>query len=134
MFTNISWKDYILFIAAALFLYYAWLFFIFYAKDILRIFNKNKVPETKAENENDSEEIFGIVYRLQDEVKGTIEEAAAKKYVKEEIILSLQMVLEKYALGSTPFQFALNNFIERHCKNNCSIHLEEDELKQLWVR
>ena len=134
MFTNISWKDYILFIAAALFLYYAWLFFIFYAKDILRIFNKNKVPETQAENENDSEEIFGIVYRLQDEVKGTIEEAAAKKYVKEEIILSLQMVLEKYALGSTPFQFALNNFIERNCQNNCSIHLDEDELKQLWVR
>ena len=134
MFTNISWKDYLLFIAVIFFLYYAWLFFIFYAKNILRMFNKNKVPETKAENENESEEIFGIVYRLQDEVKGTIEEAAAKKYAKEEIILSLQMVLEKYALGSTPFRFALNNFIERTGKNNCSIHLEEDELKQLWIR
>ncbi len=134
MFTNISWKDYILFIAAAFFLYYAWLLFVLNAKDILRMFNKNKVSETKSENVNESEEIFGIVYQLQDEVKGTIEEAAAKKYAKEEIILSLQMVLEKYALGSTPFQFALNNFIERHCQNNCSIHLDADELKKLWVR
>ncbi len=132
MFTNISWKDYILFIAAALFLYYAWLFFIFYAKDILRIFNKNNAPETKSENE--SEEIFGIVYQLQDEVKETIEEAVTKKYAKAEIILSIKTVLEKYALGATPFRFAVNNFIERTCKNNCSIHLEEDELKQLWVR
>jgi hypothetical protein len=105
MFTNISWKEYASLIAAVLVLYYTWLFFIFYAKDIVRMFNKNKVPETKAENENESEEIFGIVYRLQDEVKGTIEEAAAKKYAKEEIILSLQIVLEKYALGSTLFSF-----------------------------
>lgn len=78
MFTNISWKEYALLIAAALFLYYTWLFFIFYAKDILRMLNKNKVSETKAENENDSEEIFGIVYQLQDEVKETIEEPPQK--------------------------------------------------------
>ncbi len=98
------------------------------------MFNKNKVTVTKAENENDSEEIFGIVYQLQDEVKETIEEAVTKKYAKAEIILSIKTVLEKYALGATPFRFAVNNFIERTCKNNCSIHLEEDELKQLWVR
>ncbi|MEJ7821176.1 MAG: hypothetical protein WKF85_02575 [Chitinophagaceae bacterium] len=130
--TNISWKDYILFITTVLFPYYTWPHFIFYAKDILRICDTNKVPETKTENE--SEEIFGIVYRLQDEVKGTIEEAATKKYLKEEIILSLQMVLEKYTLGSTHFRFALNNFIERTSKNNCSIHLDEDELKLMWLR
>ncbi len=134
MFTNISWKEFAVFIAAASFLYYAWLLFIFYAKDILRIFNKNKVAEAKLESENASEEIFGIVYRLQDEVKETIEEAAAKKYQKEEIIISLQMVLEKYSLAATPFQFAVNNFIERTCKNSCSINLDEQELKQLWLR
>jgi len=133
MFTNISWKEYALLITASLFLYYAWIFFIFYAKDILRIFNKYKIPEIKV-NENESEEIFGIVYRLQDEVKGTIEEAAAKKYSKQEIILSLQTLLDKYALGSTPFRFAVNNFIERQCQNNCSIHLDEGELKQLWLK
>jgi len=134
MFTNISWKDYMLFIAAALFLYYAWLFFIFYAKDILLLLNKNKTPGTMPECENESEEIFGIVYQLQDEVKETIEEAVTKKYAKAEIILSIKTVLEKYALGATPFRFAVNNFIERTCKNNCSIHLDEDELKQLWLR
>ncbi len=129
----ISWSQYFLITAVALFLYYTWLFFIFYAKGIMRRFSKNKVAETKPENENASGEIFGIVYRLQDEVKETIEEAAAKKYPKEEIILSLQMVLEKYALAATPFRFAVNNFIERQCKNNCNVALDENELKQLWL-
>lgn len=135
MFTNISWKDYTLYIAAVFFLYYALIFFIFFAKDILRIFGKNKlVVASGNKNKNESEEIFGIVYRLQDEVKEIIEYAASKKYQKEEIILSLQMVLEKYALRSSPFQFAVNNFIERHCKNSCAIDLDENELKQIWLR
>ena len=86
------------------------------------------------ESQNESEEIFEIVYQLQDEVKETIEEAVAKKYAKAEIILSIKTVLEKYALGATPFRIAVNNFIERTCINNCSIHLDEDELKQLWLR
>ena len=132
MFTNISWKEYALVVAAALFLYYAWLLFIFYAKDILSIF-KNKIPEQGKINENDSDEIFGIVYRLQDEIKETITAAVSKKYTKQEIILSLQKVLEKYALQSTPFRYALNNFIERQCQHNTSIHLDADELQQLWV-
>ena len=133
MFTNISWKEYALIVAVALLLYYVWIFFIFYAKDILRMFKKNKVEDQKQnENEIQSAEIFGIVYRLQDEVKEAIDAAAVKKSPKEEIIFSLQTALQKYSLQSTPFRFALNNFIERQCKNNCSIHLSEDDLKHLW--
>lgn len=133
MFTNISWKEFALAIAAALFLYYTWLLFIFYAKDILKLFNKKEDP-IQSTPLNDSNEIFNVIYGLQDEVKEVITSAAAKKYAKQEIILSLRSILEKYALASTPFQFALNNFIEQQCQNNCSIHLDEGDLKQLWVR
>lgn len=133
MFTNISWNEYALIIAAAFFLYYAWIFFIFYAKNMLGIFSRNKIFATrKQENENQSEEIFGVVYRLQDEVKETIAEAADRNSPKEELIFSLRTVLNKYALQSTPFQFAINNFIDRQCEHNCSIHLSEEDLKQLW--
>lgn len=134
MFTNISWKEYALIVTVALLLYYVWIFFIFYAKDILRLFKKTTVEDHKLQNESEiqSAEIFGIVYRLQDEVKEAIEAAAIKKYPKEEIIFSLQTALQKYSLQSTPFRFALNNFIERQCKNNCFIHLSEDDLKQMW--
>lgn len=133
MLTNISWKEYALAITALLFLYYTWLLFIFYAKDILRLFKQKEAPEQGLPL-NDNDEIFSVVYSLQDEVKEVITSAAAKKHAKQEIILSLKSVLKKYALASTPFQFAINNFIERQCEKNCSIHLDEADLKQLWVR
>lgn len=132
MFTNISWKEFALTIAAALFLYYIWLFFIFYAKDILRLFKHKEVP---VQNPllNDSDEIFNVVYGLQDEIKDIISAATAKGYAKPEIFLSLKRVLEKYALAGTPFQFALNNFIEQQFQNIGSIPLDEGDLKHLWV-
>ena len=127
--SGISWREFVLFIAAALFLYYVWVLFIFYAKDLLRLFKQQ--PSLKDVN-NESEELFGIVYRIQDEVKETITEAAQKSYTKEKVIVELQVLLEKYALSATPFKIAVNNFIERQCQNNCSIRLSEEEIQQLW--
>jgi hypothetical protein len=131
MFTNITWKEYLITVLAVLFIYYAWVLFIFYAKGIIRLLNKKTIKEIP---QNETDEMSGIVQAMQDEVKAAIGEAVSKNYPKQEIIILLQMVLEKYELKSVPFQYAINNFIERECKNNTSIHLNEGELKQLWLR
>ena len=133
MFTSVSWGDYAVYVTVALIIYYIWVFFIFYARNVYRLLNtKKQVSSIQIKDQNQSDEIFSIIYQLQDEIRTAIGEAAGKKYAKPEIIYSLQSVLKKYSLKSTPFQFAVNNFIERQCENNCSIHLNEEDLKQLW--
>ncbi len=130
MFRNISWSEYSIVVLVALLLYYVWIFFIFYAGDILKLFRKEEVAMQTPST--DSEEMFRVVYHIRDEIKETLEEAGIRKYGKEEILISLHSLLDKYGLQSTPFQIALNNFINRQCQHNCSIHLTEDGLNQLW--
>ena len=131
MFTNISWKEFALFIAAFLLIYYLWLLVIFFAKDILKLFNKKKTSEEK--NFNESDEILSVVYTLQDEIKAAIEEAGQEKIGREEIILLLKALLQKYSLHATPFRLGINHFIERLCQNICSIHLNREEVEELWA-
>lgn len=71
---------------------------------------------------------------LATEIKEQIEAAEKKKLVKEELLFALQQIINTYPhLKGTFFQKDISNLIAAECENHCSIHLNAEEMKMLWV-
>lgn len=59
--------------------------------------------------------------------------AASKNYIKEEFILSIQLLLKKYhVLKGTPYLVDVNNLIASECEKHGYILLNAEELVMLW--
>lgn len=66
-------------------------------------------------------------------IKDAIAEAVEKNYIKEEFILSLQLLLKKYSfLKGSPSLGALNNLIASECEKYGYIQLSAEERVMLW--
>lgn len=75
----------------------------------------------------------GSVHRLPAELCAMIQEAHQKQYGKRDLILLLQMVLTEYsATRHTPFGLIINDLIQGECAKYGSIHLSENDLRELW--
>ena len=77
----------------------------------------------------DAEEIHQLLMKLQLQIN----KAAARKFPKEELLLSLQLVLRDFPnLKESHLRNNVNNFLTSEVQNNCSIHLSDDEVALLW--
>lgn len=66
-------------------------------------------------------------------IKDAIAEAVEKNHIKEEFILSLQLLLKKYSfLKGSPSLGALNNLIASECEKYGYIQLSAEERVLLW--
>lgn len=66
-------------------------------------------------------------------LKEVIAEAFQKNYIKEEFILSLQLLFKKHAfLKASPLQAAINNLIASECEKYGYIQLSDEERIMLW--
>ncbi len=142
MLSGISWIQYLVFLIIVTTVYYIIVFFIFYRKDFFAYINKSgktlsdgeitisgdNIGEASIRNATDPSE-------LQHEIQLLLKEAAAKKLIKEEIIMSLQILLGPYhSLQSNPLKETINNYIITQTENICSIHLDAESIDQVWVR
>jgi hypothetical protein len=157
MFNNISWSSYLSITAAITAVYYFFITAIFYRNEITKIFisrnsdfintsakQKNKNVTTNSENGleelsrvqgDEKEDAYQsyMVHELMNELKKVFKKASDKKLLKEELILALQLTLENYLhLKESPFCAAINSLIELESQSQCSIYLNEDEMKLLW--
>jgi hypothetical protein len=82
------------------------------------------------------DDFFSISENVKSKLRQSIWEAAIKKAGKQELLLSLHLLLKPYTaltvLQANAFRFAINNFIEEQTANCCSIHLNNEELLALW--
>ena len=155
MFNNISWSSYFSIIAAITVIYYFLMAVIFYRNEITKIIfsgnlNLRSIP-AKAKRESsiinsgkDSEEKYisdekedaiqsSIVHELINELNKVFKKSSEKKFLKEELIVALQLTLKNYLLlKSGPFCEAINSLIELESQSQCSIYLNEDEMELLW--
>jgi hypothetical protein len=73
------------------------------------------------------------VQQLTAGLKEVIAQGYNKHWIKEELILSLQLLLKKYCfLKSSPFMGAINNLIASECEKYGYIQLSADERVMLW--
>lgn len=73
-------------------------------------------------------------FKLVDKIKDAILQYAEHHYIKEEIITGLQLLLKEYPqLRYSPYTASINSTITKEIELHCSIRLEDDEVKRLWM-
>lgn len=138
MFTDISWSSYITFIIVVCTVYYLVIAFRFYRSDVLQLISGLKPAQVSShqiglkqafENQN----IFQLAQSLADEIQAYFNQAGKNKLIKEEILSSLKLLIARYpAIKDSSFKEMIQNLIITESETNCSIHLSEQELSEVW--
>ena len=145
MFSNISWKDYSTFILVTVCIYYTIVFIIFYKTEIagfLTRFNSgsegndnNWLSRQRGEEQTNDASADSVVEQLKSDITIALQKGGAKKLIKDEVMLSLQLILHNYdSIKQSESRQAMNNYIMEACENICSISLEIEEADRLWFR
>lgn len=157
MFKEISWSSYGIFILITLIVYYATIGVLYYLTEIKQVFSgksavflkltpsKKILPKNALQQQNNHLNKEGSLPQLEqalhlsanqcmNDVRNALIYASNNNLVKQEIIYSLQQLVNKYSsIKDTSFKSFIINYILNECANYCSIHLAEDELKGLWA-
>ncbi|MFN8271943.1 MAG: hypothetical protein U0U33_16875 [Chitinophagaceae bacterium] len=73
-------------------------------------------------------------FDLVEKIKESMQRYAENEYIREEIITGLQLLLKEYPqLRYSPYTASINNTITKEIELHCSIRLEDDEVKRLWM-
>ena len=140
MFSSVSWQSYISTLAILLFIYYSFILYVYYRKDIVQLLttgrvNSNGSQQSTHPNNTRSEEQAGTDNYV-DEVKALIHQAGYSRLSKDELVFSLQQLLGsgRFEIEKTPvFKERLSKIITYECQTNCSMHLDEEDLQRIWV-
>lgn len=138
MFNQISWGSYFQFIALTLIVYYAFVLYKYYRQDLVLIMKINRglspSDSRSLKPQPITDELSPVVQSLTDEVTAFLGQAAYAKAGKAEIIFALQQIANKYeAVKSSSYQKAVSKLIQFECKEICAVHLNEEEVKQVWM-
>jgi hypothetical protein len=147
MFNNISWSEYLTVITVFGLIYYAYVLLVYYRGDLhSRLASNNSLspagnfqsmPSSNQALKNagdNEEELLPAVQSLTDEIMAFLEQAGIAGALKPEIIFALQQISKKYeSLKNTSYQNAVNSLLQFECESKCNIHLDEAEMKQVWM-
>ncbi len=88
------------------------------------------------DNDAETDYVFDRTdYPFLQDVNETLQQASTKAFAVEEIIFSLQITMSKYALEKLlQKKESINHYIKTECKKVCSITLDDEKLRQLWIR
>ena len=148
MIGNISWFEYLLFISAAALTWYAAVFYIYYRHDLLQSLKLKKadpiasekfnflqedVPGINLKNSQASPDISQVIQSFSDEVVAYLEQAGKNKIVKEEVLVSLGKIANKYSsLALSEFKGSLDQFTNIQTQSYCAMFLSEEDLNKVW--
>lgn len=140
MFSSISWQSYISTVAILLVIYYAFVLYVYYRKDIVQFLTTGRYNgEGREQNmhaDNTGAEEQPAAENYIDEVKALIHQAGYSRLSKDELVFSLQQLLGsgRFETIQTPgFKEKLGKIITYECQTNCSMHLDEEDLQRVWV-
>jgi hypothetical protein len=162
MFNNISWQAYWVTIALLTAGYYLVVYLLYFRKDFSIEWGKSAKVRTLSPSlysTSDratlaseavsqptlfagSEEfqcpqmdtIEHAVYACMDEINAYLTEAKQRKCIKEEMMYSLQSILQKYpAIAVSEYKESLTNVMVNQCEYQCSVHLSADDVVRVWL-
>jgi hypothetical protein len=142
MFNDISWQNFIVFIASVSLVWYVTIGIVYYRTDLKTLFQfvrKRLLPSNlPVKNETVvSEELtdpFDAAQQARNEISQILERAAHHSFPKEEIIVAFKLCLRQYTqLKTTALRPVINNFISIESKNKCSTIFDEADLNQVWM-
>jgi hypothetical protein len=142
MFNDISWQNFIVFIASVSIAWYVTIGIVYYRTDLKTLFqfvSERLLPgKLPVKNETiETEELtdpFDAAQKARNEISQILERAAHHSFPKEEIIVAFKLCLKQYEqLKTTVFRSVINNFISIESKNKCSTIFDEADLNQVWM-
>lgn len=162
MLERVSWSTYWTVIVIVALVYYAFLFILFYKNRLLfrkkvkdtnsidfrgpaethqpNLFGFEGVANERSEDRPDqqfaadSNILMPLVHDLIQELKEFIVGIAERSYIKEEVIMGIQVIIRNYKkLEASPYQKSINDFIKSECEDHCSIHLSEEDIRRIWI-
>jgi hypothetical protein len=143
MFNTISWHSYWTSLAITTTIYYFILVLLFYRKEIKTAFLTKSFTKTADQSFIVNEDEFkapsgdteeGIVYACMDELNAFFEEAKKRKWNKNEMVYSLQLIMKKYpSIKTSRYKQSVSNVLINQCEHICSIHLNAEELEHVWL-
>lgn len=135
MFSSISWQSYISTVAILLVIYYAFVLYVYYRKDIVQFLTTGRNND-EGSKQNMLADNTGAEENYIDELRALIHQAGYSRLSKDELVFSLQQLLGsgRFETIQTPgFKEKLGKIITYECQTNCSMHLDEEDLQRVWV-
>ena len=153
MFNNISWSEYLTFIAVSALIYYAFVLVTYYRYDLLQTVKAkqpgsvNTLNFTADSNRQSDSPVVGEDFKSKiveanqsqlaqsfiDEVQAYLNEAGQDEISKESLIQSLSRITNKYSsLTESEYKPSLDQLIIQEVENNCAILLDESEVSRVW--
>lgn len=150
MLQKFSWSEYWTVVIVIVAIYYAIVFLLLYRNGLLkppswkRPTPAQPVPSKPAQKQAiERQSAFVIdpakekekqLMSLIDDVTNFLRDIAGKSYVKEEIIMGLQVFMRDYKqFEGTPHQPDINEFLIAEVDNYCSVDLTGEEVDRVWL-
>jgi hypothetical protein len=135
----ISWVQFLLGITGLGIVYYASVALLYYRQELKSIFLQKRLPAEALQEKHPQtgqpfdRVLIGEVHDLMQKINGVFTEAKKNKYLNNELLYALQLVLRKYwHIEATHFGISINNYISDTAASHCSISFSEDELNAMW--
>lgn len=147
MFTDISWNSYVIAVMVLLAGYYLFIGFRYYRNDLLQLLSGKKISPgavsfkatQKPHRENlqeafEKQNLFQLSQSASDEIQAFIHQAGSDKLSADEVMKSIRGLLGKYpGLKDSSFCELIENLIITECEMNCSIPLDAEQARALWL-
>lgn len=135
MVNNISWGSYWSVLTVLLIFYYAYVLLKYYRNDLrLRFQPAASITPIQKRKESGDGELLPVVQSFSDEMAAYLDQASYAKAGKNEILFALQQIAKKHlVIKDSTYQPAINSLIVLEAKEKCSVHLSEEDLRQVWV-
>ena len=147
MFYTISWQSYWCALALLLVIYFIVIYLVYYRRDLKLPFIEKQFPPKKGNGfqlfDKESHSEFDsppdgteehIVYACMDEMNAFFDEASKKRWHKNELLYSLQLILKKYpSLKTSQYRSSIFNVIASQSEHICNIHLNAEEANEVWL-
>ncbi len=130
MFTQISWNSYFIIVGLLSVVYYLFIAWIYYRSDVIKLISGRRVSNR---NFIDGQINQTLLQSFSDEIRAFISEASKDHLDIRSLMASLQLLIRKFpGIRDMTLKKSIQNLIIHECETNCSIHLSEEELRELW--
>jgi|GEM_PF-3312421 len=147
MLSSFTWGDYFETLLYVLPLYYGYVLIVYYREELkslmggrtFSMLSLHKGPSTESATDTEKPVFHqegshtALIHHIRDELTAFLSAAGQNRFAKEDILLSLQHLLQKYPLvNGSPYQHPVEEWIIVHCQRECDIKLSRPELEILW--
>lgn len=129
MLSFISWQQYFVFLLIANTFYYLFIWIVIFKAKLPVLSGVSNLRPESLHGEDSPDEMIATAQHVMDEIRPLFGNVSNKN----ELILALQLRLEKYSEWGEPgFRETINRFIVSECQSKCSIRLSEEDQRALW--